>query len=199
MSQAGTQSNRDSEVFRKMRPKRWQKICTMPFFGVKFVVRASLPRAQIGVFFLAFLLCYIDDPIAGKVYSDSTIQTPPIVAVVDHQPGLSAVDADALAGDETCLLRAEEQHHIGNVQGISHPARRLLGSIGALIDSVRPVDPAPFMGLYLCYNSEKKRHGAWNDYIRPTPYSSDTLFQLISIHGEPRRSYHSAFSIEVNS
>ena len=62
--------------------------------------------------------------------------------MVDHLAGHSAVDADVLAGDEAGLVGAEIQHHIGDVQGIAHAARRLLHGVGTLIDGVLSVDPA---------------------------------------------------------
>ena len=62
--------------------------------------------------------------------------------MVDHLAGHSAVDADVLAGDEAGLVGAEIQHHIGDVQGIAHAARRLLHGIGTFIDGVLGVDPA---------------------------------------------------------
>ena len=45
-----------------------------------------------------------------------------MVAVIDHKLGLSAINADIFSGDKACLVRSQEQHHIGNVQRISHPA-----------------------------------------------------------------------------
>ena len=51
--------------------------------------------------------------------------------MVDHKPGLTAIDADVLSGDETGFVGSQEQHHIGDVQRIAHPTGRLLDSIGA--------------------------------------------------------------------
>lgn len=45
-----------------------------------------------------------------------------MIAMIDHKLGLSTVDADIFSGDKACLVRGQEQHHIGNVQRISHPA-----------------------------------------------------------------------------
>ena len=66
----------------------------------------------------------------------SGIQRPTVVAVVDHKPGLPAINADVLAGDETGFVGGQEQHHVGDVQRIAHPTRRLLDGIGAFIDGV---------------------------------------------------------------
>ena len=65
-----------------------------------------------------------------------------MVTVIYHLAGHAAVDADILAGDEAGLVGAEIQHHVGNVQRIAHTARRLLHSIGTLIDGVLGVNPA---------------------------------------------------------
>ena len=62
------------------------------------------------------------------------IQRPAVVAVVDHKPGLTAVDADVLAGDETGFVGGQEQHHVGDVQRIAHPACRLLDGVGAFVE-----------------------------------------------------------------
>ena len=62
--------------------------------------------------------------------------------MVDHLAGHPAVDADVLAGDEAGLVGAKIQHHIGDVQGIAHTARRLLHGVGTFIDGVLGVDPA---------------------------------------------------------
>ena len=72
----------------------------------------------------------------------SAIQRPPMIPMVDHKPCLTAVDADVFAGDEAGLVRAEEEHHVGNVQRISDPSGGLLGGIRALVDGVVGVDPA---------------------------------------------------------
>ena len=69
-------------------------------------------------------------------------QTPSVIPMVYHLAGHSAVDADVLAGDETGLFGAEIQHHVGDVQGIAHTARRLLHGIGTFIDGVLSVNPA---------------------------------------------------------
>ena len=33
----------------------------------------------------------------------SAIQRPPMIPMINHEPRLSSVDADVLAGDEACL------------------------------------------------------------------------------------------------
>ena len=43
------------------------------------------------------------------------IQRPAVVTMVDHKPGLTAVDADVFAGDETGFVGSQEQHHVGDV------------------------------------------------------------------------------------
>ena len=71
-----------------------------------------------------------------------------MVTVVDHQPGLTAVDADILAGDEAGFGGCQKQHHIGNVQRVTNPPGRLLDSISTFIDGVSGVDPAGGDGMY---------------------------------------------------
>ena len=56
--------------------------------------------------------------------------------MIYHQLGHAAVDADILACDEACLVGAEEQHHIGDIKGISHTAAGLLICVGTLVDLV---------------------------------------------------------------
>ena len=74
--------------------------------------------------------------------------------MVDHQAGLAAVDADILAGDETSLVGSQEQHHVGDIQGIAHPAHRLLDGVGAFVDGVVGVDPAGADGIDPDFSSE---------------------------------------------
>ena len=62
--------------------------------------------------------------------------------MVDHKPGLAAINADVLASDETGFVGGQEQHHIGDVQGIAHPTGRLLDGIWAFENGVSRVDPA---------------------------------------------------------
>ena len=56
-----------------------------------------------------------------------------MVAVINHKPCLTAIDTDILAGDETSLVGCQKQHHIGDVQRISHTACGLLNGIGKCI------------------------------------------------------------------
>ena len=65
-----------------------------------------------------------------------------MVTVVDHQPGLTAVDADILAGDEAGFGGCQKQHHIGNVQRVTNPPRGLLEGIGAFVNGIGGIDPA---------------------------------------------------------
>ena len=69
------------------------------------------------------------------------IHPPSPIPVIDHLPGHAAVDADVFAGDEARLVRAEEQHHMGDVHGIPHPTGRLLHGIRPFVYPVRRVDP----------------------------------------------------------
>ena len=62
--------------------------------------------------------------------------------MVDHLAGHAAVDADVFAGDEARLVRAEEQHHAGDVQRGAHPPGGLLSSVRAGPYRVAGLDPA---------------------------------------------------------
>ena len=42
-----------------------------------------------------------------------------MVAMVNHLPAHATVDADVLACDESCLVGAEEQHHIGDIHRVA--------------------------------------------------------------------------------
>ena len=85
--------------------------------------------------------------------------------MVDHLAGHAAVDADVLAGDEASLVGAEIQHHVGDVQGIAHAARRLLHSVRAFIDCVLGVDPARGDGVdaHLPRQTDRQRVGQGGD------------------------------------
>ena len=56
-------------------------------------------------------------------------QRPTMFAMVNHLPGHATVNADVLARDETSLVRAEKEHHIGYIQWIANSSYRLLGGI----------------------------------------------------------------------
>ena len=48
-----------------------------------------------------------------------SIQRPTIIAMINHLPGHATVDANILACDESRLVRAEEQHHIGDIHRVA--------------------------------------------------------------------------------
>ena len=79
--------------------------------------------------------------------------------MVDHLAGHAAVDADVLAGEEARLLGAEVEDHIGNVQRIAHPARRLLDRVRAFPDGVPGVDPPGGDGVYPHLPRQAHRQG----------------------------------------
>ena len=68
-------------------------------------------------------------------------ELPAVVTVVDHLPCHAAIDADVLSGDETGLVAAEEQHHIGNVHWVANSAAGLLGGIGTFVNDAGGVNP----------------------------------------------------------
>ena len=46
-------------------------------------------------------------------------QSTAIIAMINHLPGHATVDADILACDESRLVGAEEQHHIGDIHRVA--------------------------------------------------------------------------------
>lgn len=64
-----------------------------------------------------------------------------MIAMINHLSGHATVDADVFACDESCLVRAEKQHHIGNVQWIANTSCRLLHRICALIFLIVSIYP----------------------------------------------------------
>ena len=92
------------------------------------------PKGGIGVFFPCMSVLKVEK---------STVQLPAVIAVVDHEPCLAAVDADVFAGEEAGLVGGQEQHHVGNVHRVAHPSGRLLDGVGAGVDGPGGVDPAP--------------------------------------------------------
>ena len=70
-----------------------------------------------------------------------------MVAVVDHLMCHTAVNADILARDKTRHVRAEIEHHIGNIGRISDPARRLLHGVRAFVNGIVIVDPSGRDGI----------------------------------------------------
>lgn len=82
-----------------------------------------------------------------------------MIAVVDHLTSHPAVNADILARDEACHIRAEIQHHIGDIGWISNPAYRLLHGICAFVNAVIIVDSPGRDGIdpHLAGKTDRKR------------------------------------------
>ena len=59
----------------------------------------------------------------------SLIKSPTIIAMIYHLSGHTAIDTDVLSRNETCLVGAEKEYHIGNVHGIAHSPCWLLNGI----------------------------------------------------------------------
>jgi hypothetical protein len=70
------------------------------------------------------------------------LQTPAMVAMVDHLMRHTTIDADILTRNETSHVRTQVHHHVCNIHGITHTPRRLLLGICTLIGSVGGVNPA---------------------------------------------------------
>ena len=65
-----------------------------------------------------------------------------MLSVIDHQLRHTAVDADILAGDESCFLRAQEQHHLGDVFRLPDTSHRLLDGVSPCNIGAGCVNPA---------------------------------------------------------
>ena len=81
-------------------------------------------------------------------------QFPTAISVVNHLPGHAAVDADVLARYKAGLVATKEQHHIGNVHGITHSAGRLLRGIRAFVDGVCRIYPPRGNGVHPCFSRQ---------------------------------------------
>ena len=55
--------------------------------------------------------------------------------------GHAAVDTDILACDEACLVGTKIEHHVCNIQGITHTSGWLLHGIGTLVNGISGVNP----------------------------------------------------------
>ncbi len=62
--------------------------------------------------------------------------------MINHLAGHAAIDTDVFARDETSLVGAEIEHHIGYIQWIAHTSCWLLNGIGTFIDGVGCINPA---------------------------------------------------------
>ena len=82
-----------------------------------------------------------------------------MLPVIDHEPGHAAVDADVFAGDEACLVGAEEQRHFGDVLRLAHPAHGLLGGVGAGDVAAGGVDPAGRNAVHPGFACQAHSHG----------------------------------------
>ena len=79
--------------------------------------------------------------------------------MIDHLAGHAAIDADVLARDESGLVGAEIEHHIGNVQRIPHTTDWLLCGIGTFIDGVGDVNPTRRDGVYTYLSGKTDSQG----------------------------------------
>lgn len=70
--------------------------------------------------------------------------------MINHLSGHAAVDADVLACNESCLVRAEEQHHIGDVHRVAHTSCRLLYGIWTIVFLIVCVNPSWRNGVDPC-------------------------------------------------
>ena len=70
------------------------------------------------------------------------LQRPSAVIVIDHLACHAAVDTNILPCYEARLIRAEIQHHVRNIERVSHPSGGLLIRIGAGIHGEVRIDPS---------------------------------------------------------
>ena len=106
-----------------------------------------------------------------------------MIPVIDHESCLAAVDADILTGDKASLVRCQEENHVGDIHGISHPAGRLLGSVRSFIDRIGGIDPAGADGIdpYLPGKADRQGVGQGGD----TAFGSGLAFTLGLTHPIP--------------
>ena len=79
--------------------------------------------------------------------------------MVNHLSGHSAIDADVFAGDESRLVGAEEQHHIGDVHRVAHTTCGLLCGIRSIVFLIVCVNPARRDGVDPCLASKRDGKG----------------------------------------
>ena len=92
-----------------------------------------------------------------------------MLPVVDHEPGHPAVDAEVFAGDEAGLFRAQEQHGLGDVLGLAHPAHGLLGGVRAGDVAAGGVDPAGGDAVHPGLARQAHSHGVGAMLITDAP------------------------------
>ena len=73
-----------------------------------------------------------------------------MITMVNHLSGHTAVDADIFACDESCLVGAEEQHHIGDVHRVANTSCWLLHRICAIVLLIISVYPSWRNGVDPC-------------------------------------------------
>ena len=68
-----------------------------------------------------------------------------MIAVIDHQFSHAAVNADVFAGDESGLIRAEKQRHVGDIsrqqvlEAFAHEVIEKYGRVDCLINNALPI------------------------------------------------------------
>ena len=65
-----------------------------------------------------------------------------MIAMINHLVGHATVNTDVFARDEGRLVGTEEQDHVGDIHGITHPANGLLSGVGSFINGISSVYPA---------------------------------------------------------
>ncbi len=68
--------------------------------------------------------------------------------MIYHLSGHATIDTDVLARDETSLVRAKKERHIGYIQWITNTSCWLLNGIGHFIDDVGCVNPPRRNAVY---------------------------------------------------
>ena len=68
--------------------------------------------------------------------------------MIYHLSSHAAINTDVLTRDETSLVRAKKEYHIGYIQWIANTSSRLLNGIGTFIDGVGRVNPSRRYAVY---------------------------------------------------
>ena len=107
--------------------------------------------------------------------------------MINHLSGHATIDTDVLTRDETGLVRAEKEHHIGYIQWIANTSCRLLNGIGTFIDGVGRVNPPWRDAVYTNLSSKTDCQGV--SQSRYATFCCSITFRLWLTHTVTRGRY----------